>query len=277
MSILRRSTSMISPQVWEELDEQAKRVFQSALSARKIVDFVGPKGWSYGAHPLGRLFVDPQQSDPLKYGIHGVLPLVESRHSFWLDIWELDDITRGSRNPNLKPLEEAARAMAKFEEGIVYGGFEPAGIKGLTQAGSEDSIDFEIDEDEDAFGKRLLETLAAGLDKFRDRSVQGPFTLAACPSLWDTIYTRNECFPLSEKVKNITGGDIVRSTIEGTSYLLSRRGGDFEFVSGQDLSLGYDGREGTKVKFFFAESFTFNVINPEAVILLSHESQEAEA
>lgn len=272
MSILRRSTSMISPQVWEELDEQARRVFQSALSARKIVDFVGPKGWSYAAHPLGRLYVDPQQSDSLKYGIHGVLPLVESRHSFLLDIWELDDISRGSRNPNLKPLEEAARAMAKFEERIVYGGFEPAGIRGLTQAGSEESVDFDIDADEETFGEELLKTLAAVLDKFRNQSVQGPFSLVACPSLWDAIYTRNECFPLSEKIKNLTEGDIVRSTIEGVSYLLSRRGGDFEFVAGQDLSLGYDGREGTKVKFFFAESFTFNVINPEAVILLSHET-----
>jgi uncharacterized linocin/CFP29 family protein len=265
---------MISPQVWEELDDQAKRVFQSALSARKIVDFVGPKGWSYAAHPLGRLYVDQQQSGSVKYGVHSVLPLVESRHSFLLDIWELDDITRGSRNPNLKPLEEAARAMAKFEEQIVYAGFQPADIKGLIQANPDDFTDLEIDEDGEIFGECLLKTLAAAIDKFRDRSVQGPYALVASPSLWNAIYTRNECFPLSEKVKNIIEGDIVRSTLEETSYLLSRRGGDFEFVAGQDLSLGYDGREGTRVKFFFAESFTFNVINPEAVIPFSHGSRE---
>jgi uncharacterized linocin/CFP29 family protein len=262
---------MISPQIWEELDKQAKGVFQSALSARKIVDFVGPKGWDYAAHPLGRLYVDQAQTDPLKYGIHSVLPLVESRYSFWLDIWELDDITRGSQNPNLRPLEEAARAMAEFEERVVYTGFEPAKISGLTQAG--DSIDFEIDTNDEDFAQSLLKTLAKARDAFRSRSVQGPFALVASPSLWNAIYTRSECFPLSEKVKNITGEDIVRSTLEGASYLLSRRGGDFEFIAGQDLSLGYDGRESTKVKFFFAESFTFNVINPEAVILLSHGNQ----
>jgi uncharacterized linocin/CFP29 family protein len=267
---------MISPRIWEELDEQAKRVFQSALSARKVMDFVGPKGWSYAAHPLGRLYVDQQQSGSLKYGIHSVLPLVESRHSFFLDIWELDNITRGSRNPNLKPLEEAARAMAKFEEQIVYAGFEPAGIKGLTQANADDFTDLDIDVDEDVFGKSLLTNLAEALDKFRDRSVQGPYALAASPSLWNAICARSECFPLSEKVKNMIGGDIVRSTLEETSYLLSRRGGDFEFVVGQDLSLGYDGREGTRVKFFFAESFTFNVINPEAVIPFSHGNPDAD-
>jgi uncharacterized linocin/CFP29 family protein len=267
---------MILPKAWEELDEQARRVFQSALSARKIVDFVGPKGWDYAAHPLGRLYLDPQQSEPVKYGVHTVLPLVESRRSFLVDIWELDDIARGSRNPDLKPLEEAARAMAKFEEQIVYAGFKPAGITGLSQAGSDDSVEFEfdvdVDADEHSFERRLLKTLTKALDRFRDVSVQGPYALAASPSLWDAIYMRSGHYPLSEKVKNITGGDIVRSTIEGTSYLLSRRGGDFEFIVGQDLSLGYDGREGAKVKFFFAESFTFNVINPEAVISLIHES-----
>lgn len=62
---------------------------------------------------------------------------------------------------------------------------------------------------------------------------------------------------------------IVRSTVDGASFLLSRRGGDFEFISGQDLSLGYEGREGSRVKFFFVETFTFSVAAPEAVVPLT--------
>jgi uncharacterized linocin/CFP29 family protein len=262
---------MVSPEAWNELDEQAKRVFRSTLSARKIVDFVGPKGWDYAAYPLGRLYVDPQQSDSVKYGIHTVLPLVESRQSFLIDIWELDNITRGSRNPDMKPLEEAAHAIAKFEEKIVYSGFEAADIRGLSQV--DDVMDLEIGGAGDTFEKCLLKATATALDCLRNRFVEGPYILVASPSLWDAIYTQGRYYPLSQKIKDLAGG-IVRSTIEGTSYLISRRGGDFEFIVGQDLSLGYDGREGTKVKFFFTESFTFNIINPEAVIPLVHKNQE---
>lgn len=261
---------MISAEAWEELDKQAKLVFQVALSARKVVDFVGPKGWDYAAHPLGKLNVDPQQPGNVKYGIYDSLPLVESRQAFSLDIWELDDITRGCQNPDLSPLEDAARAMAEFEEKLVYTGFEPARVQGLTKAGADHAVDLKCGSDKD-----LLKSVAAALEKFRTLSVQGPYTLVACPSLWDEIYTRGEYYPLSDKIKNMTGGDIVRSTVEGASYLLSQRGEDFELVVGQDLSLGYDGREGPKVKFFFAETFTFNVINPEAVIPLTYSGCKA--
>ena len=65
-------------------------------------------------------------------------------------------------------------------------------------------------------------------------------------------------------------GGIIRSTVPGSSCIVSLRGEDFEFVSGQDLSLGYDGRDGDKVKFFFVETFTFNVVNPEAVVPLNY-------
>jgi uncharacterized linocin/CFP29 family protein len=268
---------MVAPEAWEELDKQARLVFLTALSARKFVDFVGPKGWDYAAHPLGRLYVDPQQPDALRYGINTLLPLVEVRQSFRLDIWELDDIVRGCRNPDLTPLEEAARAMAEFEEKIIYNGFESADIAGLSGAGADNAVTLEFDLESVDFELFFLRSLAAARDKFRDAFVQGPYTLVACPSLWNAIYTAGDTLPFSDRVKNLTGGDIVRSNLEGASYLLSRRGGDFELVVGQDLSLGYDGREGSKVKFFFAESFTFNVVNPEAIVPLVFQTDTEDA
>ena len=138
-------------------------------------------------------------------------------------------------------------------------------IEGLAKAGAENAVDVKCGSDLD-----FLKSLAGALGKFRALSVQGPWTLVACPSLWDEIYTRGEYYPLADKIKKMTGGSIVRSTVEGASFLLSQRGGDLEFVVGQDLSLGYDGRDGSKVKFFFAETFTFNVVNPEAIVPLKH-------
>jgi hypothetical protein len=117
MDILRRSTVMVSSEAWHEMDEQAKRVLESHLSARKFIDVIGPKGWDYAAHPCGRLDIPHETSEGnVAYGIHQVLPLVESRVTFDLDLWELDNITRGLKNPDLSPLDEAARRIAAFEK-----------------------------------------------------------------------------------------------------------------------------------------------------------------
>ena len=62
MDILRRSASLLTPEAWEELDEQAKKVLVANLSARKFVDVEGPKGWTYSAHPTGRLEIDASNS-----------------------------------------------------------------------------------------------------------------------------------------------------------------------------------------------------------------------
>ena len=44
--------------------------------------------------------------------------------------------------------------------------------------------------------------------------------------------------------------------------MLSLRGGDFLFESGQDLSIGYDGHDGDVVRLYLEESFSFHVATP---------------
>ena len=50
--------------------------------------------------------------------------------------------------------------------------------------------------------------------------------------------------------------------------MLSTRGGDFLFESGQDLSLGYDSHDGEVIRFYLEESFSFRVATPEAAVVL---------
>ena len=117
MDILRRSASLLTPEAWEELDDQAKKVLVANLSARKFVDIEGPKGWTYSAHSTGRLDIDtPSKGQNVQFGVNKVLPLVESRATFELDIWELDNISRGAKDPDLSALEKAAKEIALFEE-----------------------------------------------------------------------------------------------------------------------------------------------------------------
>ena len=51
--------------------------------------------------------------------------------------------------------------------------------------------------------------------------------------------------------------------------MLSLRGGDFLFESGQDLSVGYDSHDAEAVELYIEESFSFRVATPEAAVALT--------
>jgi uncharacterized linocin/CFP29 family protein len=51
--------------------------------------------------------------------------------------------------------------------------------------------------------------------------------------------------------------------------VLSLRGGDFLFDSGQDLSLGYLDRTADTVRLHLEESFSFRVAEPDAAVALT--------
>jgi uncharacterized linocin/CFP29 family protein len=52
------------------------------------------------------------------------------------------------------------------------------------------------------------------------------------------------------------------------AYTVSEHGGDFEVVIGQDISNGYESRNQKTVQPYFTESFTFQVVDPSAVVVL---------
>ena len=51
--------------------------------------------------------------------------------------------------------------------------------------------------------------------------------------------------------------------------VLSLRGGDFVFESGQDISIGYDSHDADVVRLYLEESFSFRVATPEAAVALT--------
>ena len=51
--------------------------------------------------------------------------------------------------------------------------------------------------------------------------------------------------------------------------LVSQRGGDFLFESGQDLSIGYLDHDADAVRLYLEQSFAFHVATPEAAVALT--------
>ncbi len=264
MDILKRSLAPITDEAWEELNKQAKKVFTNLLTARKFVDVDGPKGIKFGSVSLGRLkIVEPKDKNGVNYGIHKVLPLIEVRKPFHLDLWELDNATRGAEDLNLEEMEEAAGEMARFEEEAVYHGFTEASIKGLRDSSAYEKIKFPDAEDE------LLKKLGELVNQFHVNAVEGPYSLIVSPAKWPFILSHVNGYPLIRHIENILGGAVVQNPNITDSYLVSGRGGDFQLTIGQDMSIGFDSADTEKVKLYFTESFTFRVLEPKAVVVLA--------
>lgn len=262
MDILRKSMAPICEKAWEEINENAAEVLTSVLSARKFVDVEGPKGWDFPALSLGRVDVPNGQNGDVQYGIHQVLPLIETRIPFELNIWELDNVARGAKDIDLDNMEEAARKLARFEEDAIYNGFKSGHIKGIKECSEHDPLTLPDDDDE------IIAVISEGIAKLKAASVEGPYSLVLNTEQWQRFNSSGKGYPLRKRVESLLGGSIIMAPYIEDAYLVTERGGDFEMVIGQDISIGYESHNQKTVQLYFTESFTFQCVDPAAVVVL---------
>ncbi len=263
MDYLKRNLAPITEAAWQEIDEVAKEIITNNLSARKFVDVTGPLGWDASSISFGDLDIPNGQSkDDVRFGIRKVKPLIETRISFDLSIWELDDISRGSKTPDLDRLEEAAEKIAVFEENAIFKGFKTGDIEGfLTSA--VNSVDLKAD------GDGYLDAVSKAHAILKKNAVEGPYTLVVNPEQWSDVGKCSCNGLMMGHIKQLIDGDVVMSKAVDNPILVSTRGGDFELTIGQDFSIGYEGHDSGNVKLFITETFAFNIYEPKAFVKLN--------
>ena len=101
--------------------------------------------------------------------------------------------------------------------------------------------------------------------------VGGPYGLALGPEVYKSVVetTEHGGYPLFDHLRKILDGPLVWAPGVDGGVVLSLRGGDFLFESGQDLSIGYDSHDSDKVGLYIEESFSFHVATPEAAVALN--------
>jgi uncharacterized linocin/CFP29 family protein len=247
------------------IDEEARQRSTVALAARKLVDFSGPHGWQYSATNVGR--TSPLASKPVD-GVAGnqrrVLPVVELRADFTLALSELQDIDRGAKDIDFASLDEAAHQIAVAENRAVFHGWDSV-VKGISASSPHPST--KLGKAADAYPARV----AGAVQLLLGGGVGGPYGLALGPDQYRLVIETAEHggYPLFEHLAKIVGGPTVWAPGLDGAIVISLRGGDFVFDSGQDLSIGYDSHDSTQVRLYLQESFTFSVATPEAAVVLS--------
>ncbi len=266
MNHLLRRLAPVSDGNWQLLDDEARERLQGPLAARRLVDFSGPHGWEYSATNLGRAEeVPPPNGKGVSALKRRVLPLAELRAGFAISRAELRDDDRGAVDADLAPLDEAARQIALAENVAVFHGWEQAGISGIAAAspfGPEP-----LEKDAEAYPR----CVSRAVESIRRAGVEGPYGLALGPDEYTLVIETAEHggYPLFDHLAKILGGPIVWAPGLKGAVVMSLRGGDFLFESGQDLSIGYSHHDAESVHLYLEESFSFVVATPEAAAPLN--------
>jgi uncharacterized linocin/CFP29 family protein len=265
MNHLLRASAPISDSGWSMLDAEARERLTPALAARKLVDFAGPRGWEHSATNLGR--VEALEAAPCD-GVSGlrrrVLPLVELRADFEISRAELRDGDRGADDVDLTPLDGAAHQIAVAENVAVFHGWQGA-ITGIAEASTQKSGKL------GATTEKYPSAVAQAVEQLLRSGIEGPYGLALGREQYRRVVETAEHggYPLLDHLHKILEGPIVWAPgVEG-AVVLSLRGGDFLFESGQDLSIGYRSHDADVVSLYLEESFSFHVATAEAAVALA--------
>jgi uncharacterized linocin/CFP29 family protein len=262
---LLRSHAPITDARWEEIDQEARERLTVALAARQLVEFSGPYGWDHSATNLGR--VEPIADAPCP-GVAGtrrrVLPLAEVRADFSVSREELRAGDRGAEDVDFEALDQAARNLAVAENKSVFHGWPAAGMQGITEASPHSEI--ERDENFNDYPRPV----AKAVEVLLRAGIGGPYGLALGTDDYTGVIETAEHggYPLFDHLRQILEGPIVWSPGVRGAVVLSQRGDDFLFESGQDLAVGYDRHDADDVHLYLVESFSFRVATPEAAVAI---------
>ena len=100
--------------------------------------------------------------------------------------------------------------------------------------------------------------------------ISGPYALALGGEQYQRVVETAEqaATRCSSTCARSLDGPIVWAPGVTGAVVLSLRGGDFLFESGQDLSIGYESHDSRAVQLYLEESFSFHVATPEAAVVL---------
>jgi uncharacterized linocin/CFP29 family protein len=264
MNHLHRDLAPIADTGWKAIEDEIRPRLETHLAARKLVDFEGPKGWTHSATTLGRIASIAGPSPNVTGSQRQVMALVELRSDFVLKRSEIDDAERGATDLDLPGLEEAGRRIALAENTAVFHGYAAGQIKGITESTSHAPLTLSPD------AEHYPTAVAEAVDVLRGAGIGGPYGLALSPGIYTEIVHTAEHggHLLLDHLRQILGGPLVWAPgVEG-GIVLSLRGGDFEFESGQDISIGYASHDAENVALYLEESFSFRVLEPDSAVAL---------
>ena len=265
MEILNRTNAPFSSGVWSVIDDTMSEFLSKRLSLRGVVDFKDQYTYETDAVSTKQLKTISDKKG-LCISTREPIKMVEIKKSFKLSNDVLEQIKRGIEEFEDGELANAANEFAAVENNMILEGLKEAGFSGIANDPEVKSIDVKSTKD-------ILSSVAKSLGIFNKDFVDGGFKLVLSSTTMAKLYTEFfDGISVKTKLDDILGSGaiVVNEDIgDDRAMLVSQRGGDFEFYSGLDLSVGFEKADKDSVELFLIQTCALRILSPEAAIVLN--------
>jgi uncharacterized linocin/CFP29 family protein len=261
MNYLSRDSAPISEEVWQRIDAEAISGASAILTARRFIEVDGPYGLGLTTLEIGQDDICRETGDDEAVAIGSrAISLPMLRKNFKLSLRRLAAAAELGQPLLLTPVSDAAEAVARREEEIIYYGQPSFNLPGLLTVEGSHSVHCSSWKDLDQALQAVLDAVTQ-LDK--DGFI-GPYALALEPALYNGLYRRYTGTDMLqvEHLGRLCKKGVFKAPIKGAVLVDCRVG---RLVLGQDLHTGYAKHDGAHCELFVSESIAMLIEETKAI------------
>jgi uncharacterized linocin/CFP29 family protein len=264
MDQLNRAQAPFPDEVWEHIDAAVIDAAKPMLTGRRFIDLDGPFGLGMTALELGSEEAIAQaDDDQASATISRAASVPMLRKSCHLSARRLAAHLDMGTPLNLAAVEDAAEAVARREESLLYYGQSELGLHGLLTASGSNSAPWSDWNKLDA----VLNDVLAAITVLDDAGFIGPYALALPAGPYNNLFRRYENTDLLqiEHLKTLCTNGVYKAAVDQPVVVDERVG---VMVLGQDMHAGYAGFDGIDYRLFVSESLVLRIDEPRAICVL---------
>ncbi len=261
---LNRHAAGLTEALWERIDTAARAAARDLLTARRFLELEGPFGVGLTSVEVGsEAYCRP--ADPEAAGVvaSSAIAVPVLQQMFELSIRRIQGHLQQGLPLDLNPVEEAAEAVARREDEIVYHGIPELNIHGLLTVPGRQQV--QIGDWRDV--EQALNDVLEGVRRLDDGGFRGPYALALSPDRYNTLFRRYEGSDMLQldHLRRLCEEGVFKAPVDGALVVDPRVG---VLRVGQDLEVGYSANDGIHHKLFASESLVLVLDEPGAVCAL---------
>ncbi len=264
---LHRGDAPFGEGVWEQIDRAVVEAAKGQLSGRKLLHTMGPFGLGLKALPLGDAQVQGKAVEGVAVSASAGLPLAMLRAKFSLPVRDIAAYEQSGIPLDLGSAVQAAIAVARQEDLLVYSGLASLGGAGLLNTAGVGSVKLKT-WNEVGMAVEDIINAATELDNV---GFHGPYALALAPKLYNRLlrrYPQGQTTELEHIRQVATDGVVKAAGLAAGGVLLDTGSSSAHIVLGQDLMTGFVGPAGGEYEFSVTETLALWVKQPQAVCVL---------
>ena len=262
MKYLNREQANLPEGIWGRIDEAAARAARDLLTARRFLELEGPYGIGLTAIEVGEdNFCRQSNTDEAAAITSRAISMPMVRKDCQLSIRRVEAHQHMGQPLDLRPVEDAAEAVARREEEFIYYGQSDFGLEGLLTANGRT----EVNAGDWSKVEQALNDVLNGVDVLDRSGYHGPYALVLSPPHFNQLFRRYEGTDMLqlEHLRRLCELGVYKAPIADAAVLLDGHVG--KLVLGQDVQAGFSRNDGIYYHLFVSESIVLRLEEPEAV------------